>query len=102
MGEFYEMFFEDAAVASRVLGITLTKRGKHQGAAIPMAGVPVHAKDSYIGRLVRAGLRIVVCDQIEVRRSTAAWLRGRESDGCVCPRCRSPRTRRASAVLLRW
>ncbi|WP_395649524.1 DNA mismatch repair protein MutS [Brevundimonas sp.] len=65
MGDFYELFFEDAEVAAGLLGITLTKRGKHQGGDIPMAGVPVHALDGYLARLIRAGKRVAICDQIE-------------------------------------
>jgi len=52
MGDFYEMFFEDAEVASRALGITLTKRGKYRGEDIPLCGVPVHAADDYLQRLI--------------------------------------------------
>jgi DNA mismatch repair protein MutS len=65
MGDFYELFFDDAAVASQVLGIALTKRGKHQGEDIPMAGVPVHAADDYLQRLIAAGHKVAVCEQIE-------------------------------------
>ena len=65
MGDFYELFFKDAEIASGLLGITLTKRGKHQGQDIPMAGVPVHALDGYLARLIRAGQRVAICDQIE-------------------------------------
>ena len=65
MGDFYELFFEDAEKASAVLGITLTKRGKHQGSDIPMAGVPVHAMDGYLARLIRAGFKVAVCEQME-------------------------------------
>ncbi|KQS57331.1 DNA mismatch repair protein MutS [Brevundimonas sp. Leaf363] len=65
MGDFYELFFEDAEKASGVLGITLTKRGKHQGNDIPMAGVPVHAMDGYLARLIRAGFKVAVCEQME-------------------------------------
>ncbi|MEO0617829.1 MAG: DNA mismatch repair protein MutS [Pseudomonadota bacterium] len=65
MGDFYELFFDDAVVASEALGITLTKRGKHAGADIPMAGVPVHAADDYLQRLIRAGFRVAVCEQTE-------------------------------------
>jgi DNA mismatch repair protein MutS len=65
MGDFYELFFRDAEIASGLLGITLTKRGKHQGEDIPMAGVPVHAMDGYLARLIRAGQRVAICDQIE-------------------------------------
>jgi DNA mismatch repair protein MutS len=65
MGDFYELFFEDAEVASRALGIALTKRGKHLGADIPMCGVPVHAADDYLQRLIAGGHRVAVCEQIE-------------------------------------
>ena len=65
MGDFYEMFFEDAALASRALGIALTKRGKHLGQDIPMCGVPVHAADDYLQRLIAQGFRVAVCEQIE-------------------------------------
>jgi DNA mismatch repair protein MutS len=65
MGDFYEMFFADAAIASRALGIALTKRGKHQGEDIPMCGVPVHAADDYLQRLIAQGYRVAVCEQIE-------------------------------------
>jgi len=65
MGDFYELFFRDAEIASGLLGITLTKRGKLKGEDIPMAGVPVHAMDGYLARLIRAGQRVAICDQIE-------------------------------------
>ena len=65
MGDFYELFFEDAAIASRALGIALTKRGKHLGEDIPMCGVPVHAADDYLQRLIAQGFRVAVCEQIE-------------------------------------
>ncbi|MGV1015233.1 MAG: DNA mismatch repair protein MutS, partial [Methyloceanibacter sp.] len=65
MGDFYELFFEDAEIASRALGIALTKRGKHQGLDIPMCGVPVHAADDYLQRLIAQGHRVAVCEQIE-------------------------------------
>ncbi|UIJ71649.1 DNA mismatch repair protein MutS [Aurantimonas sp. HBX-1] len=65
MGDFYELFFDDAAEASRALGIALTKRGKHQGADIPMAGVPVVSADEYLQRLIGLGHRVAVCEQIE-------------------------------------
>src|SRR5688572_23035092 len=65
MGDFYELFFEDAEVASRTLGIALTKRGKHLGQDIPMCGVPVHAADDYLQRLIGGGHRVAVCEQIE-------------------------------------
>jgi DNA mismatch repair protein MutS len=65
MGDFYEMFFADAEVAARDLGIALTKRGKHMGQDIPMCGVPVHAADGYLQRLIRVGHRVAVCEQME-------------------------------------
>ena len=65
MGDFYEMFFDDAAIASRALGIALTKRGKHLGEDIPMCGVPVHAADDYLQRLIAQGFRVAVCEQTE-------------------------------------
>jgi DNA mismatch repair protein MutS len=65
MGDFYELFFEDAEIAARLLDITLTARGEHEGRPIPMAGVPVHASDAYLARLIRAGQRVAICEQIE-------------------------------------
>lgn len=65
MGDFYEMFFDDAEVASRALGITLTKRGKHRGLDIPMCGVPIHAADQYLQKLIALGHRVAVCEQVE-------------------------------------
>ncbi len=65
MGDFYELFFEDAEVASRALGITLTKRGRHLDKDIPMCGVPVHAADDYLQRLIALGHRVAVCEQVE-------------------------------------
>ncbi len=65
MGDFYELFFEDAEVASRALGIALTKRGKHLGADIAMCGVPIHAADQYLQKLIRLEHRVAVCEQME-------------------------------------
>jgi DNA mismatch repair protein MutS len=65
MGDFYELFFGDAEIASRALGITLTKRGKHQGDDIPMCGVPIHAADQYLQKLIAGGHRVAVCEQTE-------------------------------------
>jgi DNA mismatch repair protein MutS len=66
MGDFYEMFYEDALVAARALELTLTSRSKDSaGAAIPMCGVPFHAADTYIGRLVKKGYRVAICEQVE-------------------------------------
>jgi DNA mismatch repair protein MutS len=65
MGDFYEMFFEDAEIASQALGIVLTKRGKHQGLDIPMCGVPVHAAQDYLKKLISLGHRVAICEQVE-------------------------------------
>jgi DNA mismatch repair protein MutS len=65
MGDFYELFFDDAVRASGALDIALTKRGKHQGCDIPMCGVPVHAAEAYLEKLIRRGFRVAVCEQIE-------------------------------------
>lgn len=65
MGDFYELFFDDAVDASRALGITLTKRGQHMGQDIPMCGVPVHAADDYLQKLIALGFRVSVCEQLE-------------------------------------
>ncbi len=65
MGDFYEMFFDDAVAASEALDIALTKRGKHDGADIPMCGVPVHAAEGYLLTLIRKGFRVAVCEQME-------------------------------------
>ena len=65
MGDFYEMFFDDAEIGARVLGITLTKRGKSDGDDIPMCGVPVHSVDGYLARLIKAGHRVAICEQAE-------------------------------------
>ncbi len=65
MGDFYELFFNDAERAAAILDITLTARGEHDGRPIPMAGVPFHAAESYLARLIRAGERVAVCEQTE-------------------------------------
>src|ERR1700678_1492700 len=65
LGDFYELFFEDAVVASRILQITLTARNKEKGDAIPMCGVPYHAAENYISKLIRAGYRVAICEQME-------------------------------------
>jgi len=65
MGDFYELFFEDAAKAAAALDIALTKRGKHLGEDIPMCGVPVHAAEAYLEKLIRKGFRVAVCEQME-------------------------------------
>ena len=65
MGDFFELFFEDAKAAASVLDIALTSRGEHEGAPIPMCGVPVHAAEGYLARLIRAGHRVAIAEQVE-------------------------------------
>jgi DNA mismatch repair protein MutS len=65
MGDFYELFFEDAVQAAAALDITLTRRGQHQGDDIPMCGVPVHSHENYLLRLIRKGFRVAICEQME-------------------------------------
>ena len=65
MGDFYELFFEDAVTAAARSGIVLTKRGKHLGEDIPMCGVPMHRADEYLQRLIAQGYRVAVCEQLE-------------------------------------
>ena len=65
LGDFYELFYDDAQVASRLLQITLTARNREKGQPVPMCGVPYHAAEGYIARLIRAGHRVAVCDQME-------------------------------------
>src|SRR6476661_891087 len=77
MGDFYELFFEDAELASKALGIVLTKRGKHQGVDIPMCGVPVERSEDYLHRLIAQGFRVAVCEQTE--DPAAAKARGNKS-----------------------
>ena len=65
MGEFYELFFEDAVAAAPALDIALTKRGRHAGEDIPMCGVPVHSAELYLHRLIRKGFKVAICEQLE-------------------------------------
>lgn len=65
MGDFFELFFDDAITASKVLDIALTKRGKNEGEEIPMCGVPAHAYESYLQKLIRSGFKVAICDQLE-------------------------------------
>jgi DNA mismatch repair protein MutS len=65
MGDFYELFFEDAVAASKALNLTLTRRGKYAGEDVPLCGVPVHTADTYLARLIRLGFRVAVCEQVE-------------------------------------
>src|SRR6476660_3061342 len=76
MGDFYEIFYEDALVAARTLEITLTSRSKDaNGGGIPMCGVPCHAVDGYIARLVKKGFRVAICDQIEDARKAKGLVK---------------------------
>jgi DNA mismatch repair protein MutS len=85
MGDFYEMFYEDALAAARVLELTLTSRAKDAaGGAIPMCGVPYHALDTYLGRLVRKGYRVAICDQVEDPRKARGVVK-REVTRVVSP-----------------
>jgi DNA mismatch repair protein MutS len=84
LGDFYELFFEDAVVAARELEITLTSRHKEKGAAIPMCGVPYHAAEGYIARLIQKGHRVAICDQVEDPKLTKKLVR-REITRVVTP-----------------
>jgi len=84
LGDFYEMFFEDAVVAAKELEITLTSRNKEKGLAIPMCGVPYHAAESYISKLVRRGYRVAICEQVEDPRLAKTLVR-REVRRVVTP-----------------
>ncbi len=64
MGDFYELFFDDAIEAAKALDITLTKRGHYKDEDIPMCGVPFHAADVYLGRLIKKGYRVAICEQV--------------------------------------
>src|SRR6476660_2201410 len=76
MGDFYEMFYEDALVASRALELTLTSRSKDAGGnGIPMCGVPFHAADTYLTRLVKKGFRVAICEQVEDPRKAKGLVR---------------------------
>ncbi len=83
MGDFYEMFYEDAKTASRVLGLALTSRSKGPS-AVPLAGIPYHALDSYLARLVKAGLRVAICEQVEDPKQAKGLVR-REVTRLVTP-----------------
>ncbi len=84
LGDFYELFFDDAILASRELQITLTSRNKEKGLAVPMCGVPYHAADGYISKLVRKGFRVAICEQMEDARLAKKLVR-REVTRVVTP-----------------
>src|SRR5262244_3598730 len=75
LGDFYELFYEDAVTAARELEITLTSRNKEKGAAIPMCGVPFHAAEGYIAKLIRRGYKVAICDQVEDPRVAKKLVR---------------------------
>ena len=75
MGDFYEMFYEDAEVAARVLGLTLTSRNNGGASDVPLAGVPVKALNEYLRRLVRQGFRVAICEQVEDPRLAKGIVR---------------------------
>ena len=76
VGDFYELFFDDAKKAAAFLGITLTARGKNNGEPIPLCGVPVHALDYHLSKLVRGGFRVAICDQLELPKPGTVVKRG--------------------------
>src|SRR5215467_8565818 len=84
LGDFYELFFDDAVVASKELQITLTSRNKEKGMAIPMCGVPYHAAEGYIGKLIRRGFKVAICEQMEDPRLAKKLVR-REVTRVVTP-----------------
>src|SRR5439155_23284602 len=84
LGDFYELFFDDAVTASRELEITLTARNKERDNPVPMCGVPYHAADSYIARLLRKGYKVAICDQMEAPQKGAKLVR-REVTRVVTP-----------------
>ena len=90
LGDFYELFFEDAVVAARELQITLTSRNKEKDHAIPMCGVPYHAAENYLSKLLRKGFKVAICEQMEVP-SAATKLVRREVTRVLTPGRRSIR-----------
>jgi DNA mismatch repair protein MutS len=84
LGDFYELFFEDAVLASRELQITLTSRNKEKGIAVPMCGVPYHAAENYMAKLIRKGFKVAICDQVEDPRVAKKLVR-REVTRVVTP-----------------
>jgi DNA mismatch repair protein MutS len=84
LGDFYELFFEDAVLAARELQITLTSRNKEKGIAVPMCGVPYHAAEGYISKLIRKGFKVAICDQMENPKLTKKLVR-REVTRVITP-----------------
>src|ERR1700692_4907946 len=89
LGDFYELFFDDAIVASKELQITLTSRNKEKGISVPMCGVPHHAAEGYIGKLTRKGFKVAICEQMEdaklVKKQVGTKLARREVTRVVTP-----------------
>src|SRR3954462_9613861 len=84
LGDFYELFFDDAVIAAKELQITLTSRNKEKGSAVPMCGVPYHAAEGYIGKLIRKGFKVAICEQMEDARLAKKLVR-REVTRVVTP-----------------
>src|SRR3989440_5606251 len=84
LGDFYELFFDDAVVAARELQITLTSRNKEKGISVPMCGVPYHAVEGYIAKLIRKGFKVAICEQMEDPRLAKKLVR-REVTRVVTP-----------------
>ena len=115
MGDFYEMFFDDAKTASKALEIALTSRGKHRGEDVPLCGVPYHAADGYISRLLAKGYKVAICEQIEDPKQAKGIVqagghardhsrhRARSRRAWAAPRipC-SPRLPRTTTADLEW
>jgi len=84
LGDFYEMFFEDAKTASKELGLTLTKRNREKGQDVPLAGVPYHSVASYIAKLIEKGYSVAICDQVEDPKSATGIVK-REVTRVITP-----------------
>jgi DNA mismatch repair protein MutS len=94
MGDFYELFFEDAKVAAQALDIALTSRGQHQGQDIPMCGVPVHSVEVYLNSLIRKGFKIAIAEQLEdpaqARKRGSKAVVARDIVRIITPETRDP------------
>ncbi len=88
-GDFYETFFEDAAVCSHVLGLVLTSRGKAGDQPIPLAGIPYHAVDGYLKKMLQAGYKVAVCEQVEDPKKAKGLVK-RDVVRIVTPGTRHP------------
>ena len=85
LGDFYELFFEDAKIAANILDLTLTRRNHQNGAPIPMAGIPYHAVDSYIARLLKAGYSVVICEQMSDKQGAGRNMIERKVTRIITP-----------------